>query len=140
MAIQENPGRQRLLRFRRIALKSTLVMGLLTGLTVYSSRIPNRFVCLQLVTGYGGGALSFNLVDLNSGMSVPDPRRQAQPFGIISPDGKLAASAQPSKSDSSENDLVIQRLGDQTNPQATIVVQSGIGDLGSGFNRFRNLR
>src|SRR5262245_58708350 len=129
MAIdQDRPVRR--FRLRRMAVKSSLVLGLLTTLTVYSARISDRYVCLQLVTGYGGGSLNFDLVDVNSGQTMPDTRRQAQPFGIFSPDGKLAASAQPGQSDSSENDLVIQRYGDQAELQATIVIQSGIGDLG----------
>ncbi len=140
MALKRPAARPRLLRFWRLALKSTLVLGFLTGITVYAARLPDRYVCLQLIDGYFNSALRFDLVDLNSGIDILDSRSQRTPFGLSSPDGKSVAMLQPSKPGSTETDLVITHKADPTDQPETVVVQKGIAEANSVFNRFRNMR
>src|SRR6266851_5108794 len=140
MAFQEENRGKRRLRFGRLVLKSTLVLGLFTGLIVYSARIPDQFVCLQLMTGRGNNSANLALLDLKSGSNMPDPRSQQLSFGIPSPDGKLRALIQPAKSDSSVRNLVIQRGDDPANPTQTVVIQPDFAGGANGFTQFRNIR
>src|SRR5215475_9749670 len=137
MAFQEENKGKRRLHFRRLVLKGFLVLGLVTGLIVYSARIPDQYVCLQMMTGRGNNSANMALLDLKSGSDMPDPRGSQQlTFGIPSPDGKLRASVQSPRPDDPTRNLVIQRLDDSANPAQTVIVQTDFGGGTNGFNQF----
>src|SRR5215470_9823420 len=92
MAVQET--RRRGIRVWRLAVKSIALLSLAMVVLVFSSRLSDSYVCLQIGRNAGFNGLGVGLLDLNWDVYAPDMRTASGYFGQQSPNHQLVAAAQ----------------------------------------------
>lgn len=100
---------------------------LFTGGFVYAARIPDQEICL-LLDQRGGTAAPVGIVDLNSGVSMPDRRyASAGIYQELSPDRQYYAFI---GSDGSQTGFYVRKIdwNNRFNRGQDVLVQSGISD------------